>query len=196
MHMSQQSAIYLISWTNNHYFYVGQAQNFNKRKNAHLTCLRRKCHHNKKLQNVFNKYGVPNFHIIEDCEIEELDQREQFYLDLLFDQPECLNLTNDASSPNKGRKASEETLKKLRGRKAWNKGKVLTEKEKEIIYQTNTQKRKVLQCSKDGTLIKEWSSISLAARELSISRAAIGKVCKGVKLHKSAGGFIWKYKDH
>lgn len=194
--MSKQSAIYLISWTNNHYFYIGQAQNFNQRKNGHFTCLRRKCHHNKKLQNVFNKYGAPNFHILEDCKIEKLDEREQFYLDLLFDLPECLNLTNNASSPNKGRKASEETLKKLRGRKSWNKGKVLTQKEKQQIYDCNPQKRKVLQYSKDGEFIREWSSISLAARELSISRTAINRVCQGQKYHKSAGGFIWKYKDH
>lgn len=194
--MSKQSVIYLISWTNNPYFYIGQTQSLKKRWNRHINLLKKKTHPNPKLQNVYNKWGEPQFHIIEECSIEELNEREQFYLNLLFDDPNCVNLAKYAEAPNRGRKFSEETLEKLRGRKPWNKGKVLTEEEKQQIHNCNPQKIAILQYSKDGTFIKEWSAILLAARELGISATSICRVCKGQKRYKSAGGFIWKYKDH
>ena len=49
----------------------------------------------------------------------------------------------------------------------------------------------VMQYSKDGEFIKEWSNAITAERELHIS--GIGNVCKGK--NKSAGGYVWKYKD-
>lgn len=47
----------------------------------------------------------------------------------------------------------------------------------------------ILQFSKDGTFIKEWSSVNEAGRQL-----GIGNICKCLKGRlKSAGGFVWKY---
>ena len=51
----------------------------------------------------------------------------------------------------------------------------------------------ILQYTKDNNFIKEWDSIILASKELNIHRGSISWNCKG-KL-KSAGGFIWKYKN-
>ena len=48
----------------------------------------------------------------------------------------------------------------------------------------------ILQFTKDGTLIKEWSSAHEAYRQLGISH--ICQCCKGRR--KSAGGFVWRYK--
>lgn len=44
-----------------------------------------------------------------------------------------------------------------------------------------------------GEILKEWASIKEAAISLSIDPSSMTKVCKGKK--KSAGGFIWKYKE-
>ena len=52
---------------------------------------------------------------------------------------------------------------------------------------------KILQFSKDGTFIKEWSSSHEAERQLGISQSNICHCLKGRK--KSAGGFVWRYKD-
>lgn len=52
----------------------------------------------------------------------------------------------------------------------------------------------VLQCSKDGKLIKEWSSAKEAAEELYISPTAITACCKKYKNIVTAGGYKWKYK--
>lgn len=42
-------------------------------------------------------------------------------------------------------------------------------------------------------IIKEWESIKEAATELGIQRGDISMVVKG--RNKTAGGFIWKYKN-
>ena len=49
----------------------------------------------------------------------------------------------------------------------------------------------ILQFMKDGTLIKEWPSLSEAYRQLEISQSSICKCLKGHR--KSAGGYIWRY---
>lgn len=51
----------------------------------------------------------------------------------------------------------------------------------------------VLQLNTKGELIKEWPSISDAARCLSLYTTDICDVCKFKR--RSAGGFLWKYKD-
>ena len=49
----------------------------------------------------------------------------------------------------------------------------------------------ILQFTKDGTLFKEWPSLSEAYRQLGIPP---GNICKCLKGRlKSAGGYIWRY---
>ena len=50
----------------------------------------------------------------------------------------------------------------------------------------------VNQYEKDGTFIKEWSSIKEAGDTLGIHRTSITCCCRGKQ--KLTGGFIWKYK--
>ena len=49
----------------------------------------------------------------------------------------------------------------------------------------------ILQFSKDGTLIKEWSSACEAQRQLGIHQQSICACLKG-RL-KSTGGYVWRY---
>ena len=51
----------------------------------------------------------------------------------------------------------------------------------------------VLQYTKTGEFVKEWDCISKAEIEYSIAHGKISSVCKGQR--KSAGGYIWKYKE-
>ena len=51
----------------------------------------------------------------------------------------------------------------------------------------------IIQCTKSGEFVKEWPSLSEAYRQLGIAQSNICHCLKGRK--KSAGGFIWKYKD-
>lgn len=58
----------------------------------------------------------------------------------------------------------------------------------------NMFSKNVLQYNLNGDLIKEWDSISLAAKTLKISRTNISEVCTGSNIHRTtAGGFIWKH---
>ena len=51
--------------------------------------------------------------------------------------------------------------------------------------------KKILQFTKSGEFIREWTSMSEAERELGIACSSICSCCKGIR--KSAGGYIWKY---
>jgi len=54
-------------------------------------------------------------------------------------------------------------------------------------------KKKILQYSKQGELIKEWNNINEIKDTLKISHVHIYEVCKGKS--KTAYGYIWKFKD-
>jgi len=54
-------------------------------------------------------------------------------------------------------------------------------------------KRAVIQLSKDGEFIKEYSSIADAAKAVCISYQGISTCCRG--RIKSSAGYQWKYKN-
>jgi hypothetical protein len=54
-------------------------------------------------------------------------------------------------------------------------------------------KKVVLQYDLSGNLIKEWLGVKTISNELSINCGNIASCCRGVA--KSAGGFIWRYKN-
>ena len=58
----------------------------------------------------------------------------------------------------------------------------------------NSFNKAVLQYTIDGDFVKEWPSATAASHGLGMNiNGGIGEVCKGKK--KTAGGFIWKYKE-
>lgn len=70
-------------------------------------------------------------------------------------------------------------------------------KDKMSMAQRNRsdQSKPVLQFANDGTFISEYPSAGEAARMTGINLSTIASVCRGRKYNKSAGGFIWKYKE-
>lgn len=54
------------------------------------------------------------------------------------------------------------------------------------------QSIKIIQLTKSGEFIKEWSSAHEANRKLGISQSSICGCIKGKR--KTAGGFVWRYK--
>lgn len=59
--------------------------------------------------------------------------------------------------------------------------------------QSKTRERTVLQFSKDGVFIREFSSLRIADEKTGAWVGHISAVCRGKR--NSAGGFIWKYKE-
>ena len=93
-----------------------------------------------------------------------------------------------------GHEVSEETRKKISDALT---GRTFSEEHKKKISEANkgninVPTKPVLQFSKDGELIEEYSSIHEAERHTGLSASNICACCKGK--YKSAGGYIWKYK--
>lgn len=118
--------IYKIVSKNSGEFYIGSSQNLRKRKLDHFSLLKNKKHPNRYLQRVWNKYQDLYFTIIEECSIESLIEREQFYIDNLYPK---YNLRPTAES-NRGWNMSE--AGKIKISKA-NKGKTISEEHKKAI---------------------------------------------------------------
>lgn len=110
-----QSGIYIILNTKNGKVYIGQTQNFRVRLKHHKRMLRGDYHPNRYLQAAWNKYGEKTFKFqkLEYCPIEQLDEREQHYLDVYMVQDLCYNLSRNAKAPMRGLKFSEEHKRKI-----------------------------------------------------------------------------------
>ena len=65
--------------------YIGKTgMNFGDRWDSHRSLLNNGKHDNPHLQKAWDKYGQDNFEfiIIEDCGIDELSDREKYYIEL------------------------------------------------------------------------------------------------------------------
>jgi group I intron endonuclease len=77
------SGIYRIACIATGKFYIGSAANLRIRRLTHFSQLHRNIHHNSKLQNAWNKYGVDafTFEVLELVLPISLTAREQYWLD-------------------------------------------------------------------------------------------------------------------
>lgn len=121
------SGIYCIEDTRNYKKYIGQSKDINTRFGGHKSKLKRNCHENQHLQNIYNKYGMDvfNFYVIKECPIDCLDEQETYYIDFYKTiNPEFgYNIEKGGNKPPSqlGVKQTEETktkrAEKLKGRK-------------------------------------------------------------------------------
>ena len=170
-------------------------------------------------KNFFYEVLVRNSYSSKSIAIEDLNRLEIYYIGLYDsyrngynstiggDGVTGIKLTKEQIAKiveaNKEKKLSEETKKKIsESSKRWQntvegrtkmsrvrKGK----KHKKKHQGFESIKRKVLQLNKYGNIIAEYNSISEASNGDNSIRCNISAVCKGRR--KSAGGYIWKYKE-
>tara|TARA_R100001463_G_scaffold3163_1_gene12951 strand:+ start:244 stop:960 length:717 start_codon:yes stop_codon:yes gene_type:complete len=105
-----KSGIYKISFDKGRLFYIGSSLDLMRRRANHLCELNKKNHYNRKLQNAYNKHGMFNFEILENCSKDFLIKREQYYLDTI--KPN-LNILKVAYSTI-GYKHKKETIEQLK----------------------------------------------------------------------------------
>jgi len=181
--------------------YIGSAKNINKRWWNHLYFLRKNEHHSLILQRHFNKYGEADlqFSILLGCEKHDLISIEQYFIDT-YNPYFNINRVAGRSGGMTGKQHTEATKLKQskahKGCKAWNRGTkgLMVSWNKGTTHLFSSQnKLPITQHDKQGNFIKEWGSACEVEREISISRSNIGSCIKGRR--KTAGGYIWKYKN-
>lgn len=120
--------IYLIVNHVNKKLYIGSSTNTEKRFKEHQYQLANNIHINTKLQNSYNKHGEECFGyaVLEECLLDNLLEREQFWLDYTKCYEKGCNILPCAGS-NRGFKFSEESKAKM---SAWQIGRKMSDEAK------------------------------------------------------------------
>lgn len=61
--------------------------------------------------------------------------------------------------------------------------------------ESSNRRKWVIKLSMNNEILHFYKSTAEAAQENNLSRCDIRDCCKGVRYHKSCGGFTWKYSD-
>jgi group I intron endonuclease len=108
--------IYKITCIENNKIYIGSSRHIQKRIKNHFNKLKAGKHINPHIQSTYNLYGYEKFkwEILEECLIDELLNREQYWIDLTqcFDRNIGFNNCKKADRPL-GYKHTESARKKM-----------------------------------------------------------------------------------
>lgn len=197
--------------------YIGQSVNIEERKNQYKYLSKYSL--GRKIFNSIKKYGFENhiFEILEECSLEQLDEREIYWgiyfnvlknglnLKLGDGRGICSEETKQLMSISAKNIMNEEHKKKLSIAKL---GKPRSEEAKLALRVPKKSKENyknigkwtkystcILQYDLKGNFIKEWSSIKEAEtfyHPKKIEKNNICSCCLGKQ--KTAYGYIWKYK--
>lgn len=194
--MMIKTGIYKIVSKNSGKFYVGSSQNLRKRELDHFSLLRNKKHPNKYLQRVWDKYQDLYFIIIEECSIEALILREQYYINTLIPK---YNLRPIAES-NRGWNMPEKG--KLKISKA-NKGKIISEEHKKAISIKNSLNMKGRKFSKEhkesirrsriGTKLSEETKYKIRVKAIGRDKGKILSESTKLKIGRAFSKEVYQY---
>jgi group I intron endonuclease len=113
------TGIYCIRNTITGSVYIGSSKNIAQRWSAHKTDLRSKAHFNQPLINAWHKYGDGAFEllILEECDVLQLGDREQFHLDNAMNTPgtEVYNLSPVAERTTLSQGARIQLSERMKG---------------------------------------------------------------------------------
>ena len=218
--MNMKSGIYM--WTSpSGKSYIGQSVDLQKRKYAFLrfgdiyggqkiNCARKKYHHK----------SLWNYTILEYCGIDDLDEREEYYISLYNTINNGYNCEsggheNKIVSDESKQKMSDAKKGKYCGENSPLYGKHLTDEHKRKISEARKgekhpmygkhrddetkdkirlrHNKAVVQYTKEGEFVAEYESALVAKNITGINNSHIGDCCLGKR--KSAGGFKWSFKN-
>lgn len=202
--------IYKIINDINGKIYIGKtAFTIERRWKEHCKDAKRSSKEHRPLYSAMNKYGIENFHIeiVEECTLEELDEKERFWIESYNSFSNGYNATIGGDGKpyasyeliinlwNEG--YSKKSIKEITGYCDTTVSQALKDipSQERILrgYQTmqHLYSKPVKQLSKDGTLIKVYSSAREAAEAIGCRSNHIQEVCNGKR--KTTGGYKWEY---
>lgn len=111
----ESSGIYIITCSDNKKSYIGQSYNIADRIHMHIYLLRKNMHYNNHMQRSWNKYGEQTFTfgVLECCSVEELNEKEIFYISEFDTYNKGFNQTLGGDGM-RGYKVSEASRVKMR----------------------------------------------------------------------------------
>lgn len=172
--------VYSLNWDNG-YFYIGQSQNLKNRWIDHkkLANSGKLLTKQPKLGRIWRKYGEPEFRVIQNCHIEQLNSLEQYFIDVYWGNKLMCN-TSPSSRNNRGVKKTKPSH---------NKGKKMSQAQKDKISKRRIgryakehhprNKFTVEQASDIIKMNKEGLSGAEIARRLKVSKSLICNILSG-----------------
>lgn len=211
--------VYKITNKINGKMYIGASARLMKRKTEHFKPSRIKTYKDRlPIYRAMDKYGRESFvfEIIEKTTAEQLDEREEYYINKYNTVEEGYNVVSTShnmhdreytkevhgsffSEWNKKQWKNEEYRKERSKRSSeYQKERLkdpeyLAEKSKQLKKYTDSIKKPIEQYDKQGNLIAVYDGVREAERATGIGSAQISAVALGKPKRKSAGGFVWKY---
>ena len=168
--------IYKIENKANGKVYIGQSIDIDTRWYNHTRELNGNRHYNSHFQRAWNKYGKDNFEfvIIEECTIQNIDERETYWID--YYKATHSQYGYNITAGGQGRHGY-----------SW------SEEDKERLSKIQNPEP-ILQIDLTGNIIERWRSGSHAARELKIPVSGIMNCVREDGDQYQSHGYIWLYE--
>lgn len=168
--------IYRIKNSINSKIYIGSTKNIEARWAKHKALLRHNKHQNAHLQNAWNKYGENAFifEVIEECKIEDLINREQFFIDSLNPEYNQTAIAGKVEmTPERRDRLSKSVLK------AYKEGRL--EGTTKVIYQYDLR----------GNYLRSFKSLKQAVELTKVDLSHLSEALNGKK--NVVGGYVWRF---
>ena len=170
--------------------YIGSSVNIKSRWKGHVHDLCQGVHGNSYLQRAWNKYGEGafSFCVLEQVKDgENLLEREQYWLDRMFEEGNVYNIARDAVAPMQGLTFSEEHKRKIgeankgKNNRLW--GKHLSKEVRRKMSEAHSRPYPAFVHRETGEVIPAGVNLAKICKERGLCDGCMHDVRKGRRNH-------------